>query len=160
TIAIFPMFIEAKSGFGLAERRLRFIGFNGASGPADMTEEPIYLIEPGAEELALKGLEAVVQSLSRKGAFDILDLRFWHQGEGELPVPFRHRSKKGPALVDLPETWAEYRKFLTKSMRDNLGYYPRLLQRHGHTFEIKVITGDGLHQAVTDLVALHKIRNT
>lgn len=153
-VGIFPMFAERRAPWSLLERRLRFLGYNGGAGPNDMTEEPIYLVKPGFEEAALEGLKAAVEEL--RPHYDLLDLRLWSRGEPSRA--FRGRVKNGPAVVELPEDWAQFRTVLSKSMRDNLGYYPRLLVRHGHTFQVRVIQGEEIARATETLVDLHKRR--
>lgn len=159
-VGIFPLFVERGRLLSLTARRLRFLGFNGGTGPADMTEEPIYLTRPGFEEAALDGLGQAVDTLRSQRVFDLVDLRLWTRS-GKIPsTRFSYRLKKGPAVVELPDTWAEYRKRLTKSMRDNLGYYPRLLARHGHQAEVRIVDDPReIQAAVETLVRLHRFRN-
>jgi CelD/BcsL family acetyltransferase involved in cellulose biosynthesis len=59
----------------------------------------------------------------------------------------------------LPSTWDELLNGLGRSMRGNIRYYPRLLQRSGHSFSFRVATDVvGVRAALPILFALHSAR--
>ncbi len=162
-LGIFPMFVDRKGPLGF--RRLRPIGFNGELGPDDMTEEPILLIREGYEE---RVLASALRALRTATIWDTCVLRTLGLTAGKAMRAARTASslgalpvkvKKGPMMVHLPKTWTEYRKQISKSMRDNLSYYPRLLIRHGHTWNLRqVYSGPELSEGLEHLVRLHRAR--
>jgi CelD/BcsL family acetyltransferase involved in cellulose biosynthesis len=59
----------------------------------------------------------------------------------------------------LPDTWEALFGCLNKSMRDNVKYYPRLLERHGHVYSCDVAsTPDRVLRSLPDLLRLHRER--
>jgi CelD/BcsL family acetyltransferase involved in cellulose biosynthesis len=59
----------------------------------------------------------------------------------------------------LPSTWTELVKNLNKSMRDNVKYYPRLLQRHGHEGQTHFATRpEDMGPALNEFLRLHRTR--
>ncbi len=164
-LAILPLFTERVGPLSFGLRRLRPVGYNGWLGPDDMTEEPIALFRPGHVS---RSLDAAIQSLRALKEWDVLILRGLgsHYGKdyeaarksaGGLCLPVK--VKKGPTVVDLPDTWDEYRKQLSKSMRDNLAYYPRLLERRGHRWQVRTVhEGPELDIALDHLIRLHDAR--
>jgi CelD/BcsL family acetyltransferase involved in cellulose biosynthesis len=59
----------------------------------------------------------------------------------------------------LPETWAEVVANLGKSMRDNVKYYPKLLERSGHTTTLRVCaTPAEVSAAIPVFFELHRAR--
>jgi CelD/BcsL family acetyltransferase involved in cellulose biosynthesis len=164
-LGILPMFVDRAGPLGF--RRLRPIGFNGELGPDDMTEEPIILIRDGYEE---RVITAGLRALRTTAIWDTCVIRALGPAVGKAVRAARTASplgalpvklKKGPMVVHLPATWAEYRKQISKSMRDNLGYYPRLLDRHGHTWNLRMVSsGPELAEGLDHLVRLHRARVT
>ena len=167
-VAAFPFYEERPRG-ALRVRRLRPMGFLGREHADSMTEEPTDLVLPGREARALRALVDALRPHLRRGRWDMAVLRRLEGG----PVPLLHAAADGlrprclvlkdratgPYVADLPPSWAEYRKALTKSMRDNLGYYPRLLARDGHEATVRIVRDPGeLDRAVTTLVDLHRAR--
>jgi len=161
-VSILPLFIERPDPFSVGLRRLRQIGFEGRFARVDMTEEPIWLVQPGSESNALL---ATARALLFLREWDVIIFRGQGDRFGEaferaakklrvmsLPI----KVKAGSLVADLPDTWAEYRKQLSKSMRDNLSYYPRLLTRRGHEWQIEAAyQGRELEKAIDELVRLH-----
>lgn len=148
TIAIFPLCLLSETRW-FEPKRLFLLGMNPSFGGQDFIDEPLHLIRPGFEDLAISQLLAALTKAKK----DLVDINLYLPS-GTVAAGLKSRNRPGPSVVDLPETWDQYRKMLTKSMRDNLPYYPRLLQRAGHSHE--VIFADDLAE---DLVRLHKKRN-
>jgi CelD/BcsL family acetyltransferase involved in cellulose biosynthesis len=60
---------------------------------------------------------------------------------------------------ELPTSWDELLDSLTRSMRGNIRYYPRLLQRSGHTFKFRVASdAEAVRDALPTLFRLHTMR--
>ena len=59
----------------------------------------------------------------------------------------------------LPDCWDDLVRGLGKSMRDNVKYYPRLMQRHGHTYAFDVArTAEEVAACLPVLYDLHRAR--
>ncbi len=166
--AIFPFFEENPSGL-LEIRRLRLIGDLGHDNSFGMTEEPTHLIRPGLEVQALETLAAALAPGIENGRWDLLAFRIFDDAPhcplaaafaNLLPKAWlKTDARTGCDFASLPDTWAEYRKLLTKSMRDNLAYYPRLLTRAGHQWQVRYIRDEAdMPAAVARLAALHQAR--
>lgn len=162
-------FVEDRPAFPWRARRLRILGFVGQNGVFDMTEEPTLLARAGDEArvLALTA-EALAPGL-RAGRWDAVSFRV-HAPAGSSPLQtafgrlhplasVRVDARNGSDYAALPESWAIYRKVMTKSMRDNLGYYPRLLTRDGHDWSVRLLREPReMAAAAARLAELHKAR--
>ena len=60
-------------------------------------------------------------------------------------------------FVPLPPSWEEYAGSLGKSLRKNIGYYRRLMERE-HRFEIETVTNGALPEAMEEFFELHQAR--
>ena len=161
TIGILPFFATRKGSFSLFPKRLRPFGYAGRLEPYDLTEEPIVAIKPGCEATVLSETQQWMEAGLRQGRWDCGVLSWF----GEvMPSESRRswkrfRRKPGPAYVALPDSWDKFRKSLSKSMRDNLPYYGRLLVRKGHSWQVDVAEiGPEWHRAVNELIRLHRLR--
>ena len=154
-IGIVPM-VGHRSGNPFSLRRLRSIGYAGEFEPRGMTEEPTSVIFPGREQ---EVWTAVGRSLEGVMDRDRWDCAVIVRGctEASPAGPFRWtRSKAGPNIVQLPSTWEAFRGNLSRSMRDNLSYYERLIVRHGRLLEFKISTErHDIEAAVAELAELH-----
>ena len=151
-------------------RRLRYVGFLGREGTNDMTEEPTVLVLPGRETPVLRALAEALRPHLRRGRWDLAFFHLHVACPGARPlhdgfVALRSRTwmiterKTGSFVTHLPDTWAEYRSSLTRSMRDNFAYYPRLLTRHGHAWSIRTVRDPGEMKAAAErLAGLHRAR--
>jgi hypothetical protein len=142
-------------------RRLRPLGYASRLEPYDLTEEPIVAILPGQEEAVLTGATSLIRQGLREGRWDCSVIR-WLDEEAAPKRPgawSRFVKKPGSAYVSLPSSWEAFRKGLSKSMRDNLPYYGRLLNRHGHQWHVEVAEiGPDWDRALGELVRLHRLR--
>lgn len=69
------------------------------------------------------------------------------------------KHQQGSELVTLPGSWEAFRKSLSRSMRDNLSYYPRRLEKEGHILSVQIAkTPQEVRAATTILVTLHNHR--
>ncbi len=167
-VAAFPMY-EERPGGPLGIRRLRAMGFLGREHTDSMTEEPTDLILSGWESRAVCELIETLRPHLRRGRWDMAVVRHLEVGAGsdlhDAVAGLRPRClvmkdrATGPYLAELPASWAEYRKALTKSMRDNLGYYPRLLARDGHVAAVRTVRDPAeMVRAAATLADLHRAR--
>ena len=71
----------------------------------------------------------------------------------------RTKRQQGAEAAALPSSWAAFRQSLSRSMRDNLSYYPRRLEKDGHTLCVRLArTPQEVRSATPALVALHNHR--
>jgi len=164
-VAIFPFFEKDKSDSILSPRRLRQMGYEGELDPASLTEEPLAVIAAGYEQIAVRFVEKEIARELRRGRWDfasfrsVASARSAHESGVRNGVAFVAKSKQGSRIASLPATWAALRSGLSKSMRDNLGYYPRLLTRENHAFEVEVHSeAEAVRAATRHLVELHRKR--
>jgi CelD/BcsL family acetyltransferase involved in cellulose biosynthesis len=142
------------SYFGLPLRRLQFIG--------TMSTDYLDLILARGEEAALV-TRFVEEMAARQGRWDLVDLQ---QIRGHSPLAqatapppcrtLRLHQERCP-FVALPHTWEEFSGSLGKSLRKNIGYYRRLMERE-HQFEIETVTNGSLPEAMEEFFALHQAR--
>lgn len=165
TVGIFPFFYFDLGSLTPRLRRLRPMGYAGELEPSGLTEECITLVESGYEISALNAVVALISANLRKLKLDCAIVRQTTELTSPIPkysfpsVIVSVKRKEGPQIVSLPCEWAAFRKQLTKSMRDNLPYYPRLLKRDGHDFQIFYCRdSESIREAARDLVRLHKLR--
>lgn len=152
-------FYELPSGAGMLHgRRLRLLGeLKTGEG---MTEEPTVLLRRSWEEEALAAILAHLEapSLAHWNHFSLPFL-----GERAPRVPWPHpetrRAGGGPQTVRLPDSWEEFRHGLTRSMRGNLAYYPRQMEKRGYGWTVRRVSGpDGVEEATDLLTGLHALR--
>ena len=132
-----------------------------------LTEEPIFLVRAGYESAVLETFLTHLQSFA---CCDVDYLKITHQlwRPEMLPeVPsgrikqgyFQVKVREGSAIRPLPADWKTLRKEISRSMRDNTAYYPKLLARHGHEYSLSFHqTQSEVSQTVPILIALHQKR--
>ena len=162
-------FVEDRPASPLRVRRLRALGFVGQDGVFDMTEEPSLLVMEGWEARTLAALATALRPGLQAGRWDSVHLRVLAEAAAR-PLQDALSATRGQASVridvrggsdyaTLPGSWGDYRKAMTRSMRDNLPYYPRLLSRDGHDWRVRTLTEPGdMADAAARLAALHRAR--
>jgi CelD/BcsL family acetyltransferase involved in cellulose biosynthesis len=164
-VAAYPFVSHRVPWWSFVARRLRPMGHSGELEPSGLTEEPLCAVATGYEERARA---VVVDHIARRIARRDWDCAVVRQlNHDETPVRLRApfgaamatKVKNGPQIVRLPETWTAFRQQLTKSMRDNLPYYPRLLTRSGHQFAVRICQDSAsIAAAGQSLIQLHRDR--
>ena len=164
-IGLAPFYCNAPSALRLDLRYLRLFG--AASGAESATEEPIILLRPGSED---RVIAAILRHFKQPAAFqkwDYLTLRWPDSALSFAPPAVAPQNvcdpepqpTDGNEVVFLPGSWEAYQRGLSKSMRDNLAYYPRLLTRRGFDWRIRVAREPEEIAAAADiLVELHHRR--
>lgn len=163
-VGIVPFYIEPQEGL-LVQRTWRLLGDASQNGQG-MTEEPIFLQLPGWGQQVLETLDHYF--CANTNTFDHVKLGLQLpldcilETSLGMPVPFtvqEIRVKHGSSQVQLPTTWDKYLKQISRSMRDNLTYYPRLIGRDGHTFRVELLEASGEQkEACSILRDLHQSR--
>jgi len=126
----------------------------------DLTERIEPLVATGRRAEALGCLGA---HLTRRCG-TLWDAMIWSGVHGdELPPSLRRLVRDNypnPCEVrPLPCSWNELVKGLNKSMRDNVKYYPRLLDRHGHQVRTHIaVTIEEVDPAIAEFLRLHRAR--
>ena len=149
-------------------RVLRLLGDLGERGDS-LTEERVALLKRGREAEAVAALLSYLSRISAPGKWDAFCLRFpFSSFDMSGAGRFWHPSHTGKLLqkqtitteiLELPLCWDVYRRGLSKSMRDNLAYYPRLLSRKGYDWTIRTVTEPAeMPEAIDHLLDLHKMR--
>ncbi len=164
-IGIVPFHHPRARRFGQMQR-LRMVGYAGYVEPYCMVEEPICMIVPGQED---RVWAAVDRKLSEVLSSRDIDCAVYRRHISSAPkkglsiranglVELRH-AKPGPMVAETDGGWAAYKRQLSRSMRDNIAYYPKLLVRHGHTMEIRFERDPvAVAEACRTLVYLHRLR--
>ena len=167
---IAPFYYPTWTGSPLLQRPLRLIGTRLRCGLEDMTDEPALLLREGAEGPALDAFLAHLVH-RRDTPWDVTHLQFMRRRDapgldalwGRRPRAARlsqsQRRQLEGQIVALPDAWPDFRRGLSKSMRDNLPYYPRLLDRRGHAWQVRVArTPPEVGEATDVLIDLHHRR--
>lgn len=168
-VGVMPFYEERSRP--LRARRLRLIGDTTTDcGAESMTEEPTVLVKNGLETPVMEAIGEFLKGHIEKGRWDFLALRLLYSGP-EQPMQAladqlgpvakcRTKAKHGSNMAELPASWDVYRKELSKSMRDNLPYYPRLLTRHGYEWEVRMHRdAEAVAAATPRLIELHRGRS-
>ncbi len=165
-----PFFFPTESG-ALRLRPLRPLGTRIHCTVDDLTEEPILLLRRGCAAQALSAILDGLLAWPGRGAWDLLHLRqmrapsdpslraLWRQTAHRLPFGLlRVRQRQGQTR-SLPASWPEFRRSLSRSMRDNVVYYPRLLTREGHVWQARFVRDpEEVYAAASTLIDLHHRR--
>ena len=170
-IGLAPFFFpDAKAG-ALRLRPLRPLATRMRCTVDDMTEQPIVLLHRDWTEKAWQGLWAALTAWEGREHWDLIHLRvmrpasaqslrtLWRQFPRTWPFLFTRSSQRLGQTRSLPATWAEFKQSLGKSMRDNIAYYPRLLNREGHAWSVRIArTPEEVAEAAPALIRLHGLR--
>lgn len=135
-----------------------------------MTDEPIVLLRKGYEQAAKRYLRSMAPAPSGWSAWDVAVMDEFDPDESGAAAPTllagggkslevkRHRP--GLMQVKLPRTWQQFKSALSKSMRDNVHYYPRKLTREFGPWTIRTARApEDIAQATEALIALHRHRS-
>lgn len=140
--------------FGLPIRCLRFIGTLGT----DYLD--LIVDRREATELVDCFMAAIAERSRRWDMVDLQQIRGASPlARAAAPPPCRtlHLHQERCPFVALPPSWDEYAGGLGKSLRKNIGYYRRLMERE-HRFEIETVTNGQLPEAMEEFFTLHQAR--
>lgn len=160
-------FIQVPAPYALlGQRRLIQVGMVSRDGLEP--EEPTLLCRADHQAEVLRTLRRHLADRPRWGGWNHFTMQSLHPGgvistEG---ISHSHSSQwhqshffTGCLTVSLPPRWNDFRSRLSKSMRDNLAYYPRRLSRTGLPWSIRYLeTPADVEEAVPLLTFLHKRR--
>ena len=167
---IAPFYYPTWTGSYAPQRPLRLLGTRLRCRLEDMTDEPALLLRRGAEEPALAAIQSHLihrrdipwdvthlQAMRLREAPGLDDL--WRRRPRAARLFLARRRQLEGQIVPLPDSWPEFRRSLSRSMRDNLPYYPRLLDRRGHAWSVRTARTPAEVGAAADvLIDLHHRR--
>jgi hypothetical protein len=131
------------------------------------TEEPIFLVRAGYEDAVHEALVAyLVKQKDAKWDYVVFTMAYVASEDPDIRLRYRKgnklcatKSQLGSEVRHLPTDWAAFKKTLSRSMRDNLPYYPRLLERDGHHAEVRFLTTpEEVAAGIDPLIYLHRCR--
>ena len=160
-------YVNSPDGVG-KPRVLRLFGDLGEAGDS-LTEERVVLLKQGREAEVIAALLSYLGRTSAPGRWDAFCLRFpfpaldtpgvqqfWRPSHSQRLL---QKHLITTEILELPTSWDAYRHSLSKSMRDNIAYYPRLLNRKGHEWTIRTVTDPAeMPEAIDRLMELHRLR--
>jgi Acetyltransferase (GNAT) domain len=135
-----------------------------------MTDEPVSLLRRGCEEVASRAIEEHVAQRLRTGGWDfsVVPGTPRHGANGRRSLvwsrPFESveliRRVEGAMSVALPRSWEAFSAGLSKSMRDNIAYYPRRLSREIGDWTLATARAPAEVAVATErLIDLHRLRS-
>ncbi|HEX4406696.1 MAG TPA: GNAT family N-acetyltransferase [Polyangia bacterium] len=165
-VAIAPFYAERTMGnerFGITLQP-----FGRGHAIRTMTDEPVALYRAGCEAAAESAVKTYIASRCASSSWDIAvvrgvrstaeDGRRFSLGDA-VGLVQSSSTIEGTMSVSLAP-WDRFKDRLSKSMRDNLAYYPRKLSREvGDWRLVTARTSDEIAQAVEALIDLHRSRS-
>jgi Acetyltransferase (GNAT) domain len=166
TEAIIPFFSPARKSF-LSEKRLQMVCFDTLNPQPTLSEEPVYAMTSDEDESEIIWVQIAeyLHIVLKAGDWDTIAYRRWTRN-AERANWSRRRERivevreyqRGSEIVELPETWDAYKKQLSKSMRENLPYYPRKIEKDGHQWQVRISAAHELNHDLSVLKNLHVTR--
>jgi len=170
-VGLAPFLFPTDSGRPLLLRPLRPLGTRMHCTVDDLTEEPMLLLHRDCAASALQSILEGLRAWNGRGAWDLLHLRqmrglsdpsllsLWRQMSHTQPFCLLRRRKRVGQTRALPASWPDFRGSLSRSMRDNVVYYPRLLTREGHLWQTRLVRDpEEIRAAASVLIDLHHQR--
>ncbi len=148
-IGIAPLYEVSTHARFLGARGLLPFGF--IPHVEGMTEEPTVLLHRDHEAKALTSIlsHLTAPTFRRWNQFCLpvlCTLSYSPRRQQAAGARFRLKAEQnydGPQVVSLPQSWDEFRQGLSRSMRDNLAYYPHKLVRHHHAWRVRYLREPG-----------------
>lgn len=165
-VGIVPFFWKTKPS-PLEVRKLWMVGFSDGAGGNGLTEEPLFVMEPNRilRENIWKAVHRKLESMLIDGGWDAAAYRRFGMGiEGCSLVEVRQLTinvqefHRGCEVVSLPDTWEKYLKTISKSMRENIPYYPKKFVKEGLSYIVETVALSEVEETLDALIALHKKR--
>jgi CelD/BcsL family acetyltransferase involved in cellulose biosynthesis len=169
TLGIAPMFVEHNLGVPAFGTTLQPFGRSNAF--ETMTDEPMGVLDPLLAGRAVAVFSGHLRTHARESNWDLAVSNTSATVETfplKAPPALRRqgslvevdRRLDGPVSAELPASWEQYRRSLSKSMRDNIAYYPRRLRREVGPFSVQIARRPAEVAAATqDLIHLHRRRS-
>ena len=156
-----------RAAFRFPARPHRLEMFGALGLEQTFNEEPILLLRRDTEMDALQAALNHLYSKECKLAWDFMSLDVnWNIGEDIISkvsfapgTYYEHTESYGRMVAQIQNGWETYRLSLSKSMKDNIAYYPKRLRKNGLTSQIRYVTDpDALSPAIDLLIQMHSER--
>lgn len=168
-VAMLPFVTSPLNRAFASPRVMRLFGHNGTLGPSDMSEMPLHLVLPGWEAEVTRAIMDAIKVRLEKRTCDAVLVRLSYDHSLELfnqeAVALSSiaspliKDRTGAMIASLPGSYAAYIKSLSKSMRDNTKYYPKLLERAGLKWSVRTISDPcQIIEALDEVIRLHRLR--
>ncbi len=167
-IGLTPLFEE--HSLGQSSLGMTLQPFGRSHSMETLTDEPIAILRQGYEQLAARMLVSRIAADARNREWDIAVVHGVRSRQSaaraSLALSQRldnvevTRRRDLPMTLPLPAAWPSFESGLSKSMRDNIAYYPRRLTREIGPWKIQ--TARSLAEVVMateHLIRLHRQRS-
>jgi CelD/BcsL family acetyltransferase involved in cellulose biosynthesis len=135
-----------------------------------LTDEPMAILRQGHEQLATQMLISRISAGARSREWDIAVVHGVRGKQratggsislsGRLETIEMTRSRELPMTLRLPASWPIFQSGLSKSMRDNIAYYPRRLTREVGPWKLQLARAPiEVAFATEHLIRLHRQRS-
>jgi CelD/BcsL family acetyltransferase involved in cellulose biosynthesis len=167
-IGIVPLFEEHSLGVSKLGTTLQ--PFGRSHSMETLTDEPVAIYRPGHEKAATRMLMDRLAQDSRADGWDIAVVPGPRRADNAARASFAlsrrlrslevTRQRELPLTLRLPPSWRAFLSPLSKSMRDNVAYYPRRLTREVGPWHIETArTPADVALATEELIRLHRQRS-
>jgi CelD/BcsL family acetyltransferase involved in cellulose biosynthesis len=167
-IGLTPLFEE--HSLGQSNLGVTLQPFGRSHSMETLTDEPIAILRQGYEQLAARMLVSRIAADARNREWDIAVVHgvrskqtatrtsvALSQGLDNVEVT---RRRDLPMTLSLPVSWPSFESGLSKSMRDNIAYYPRRLTREIGPWKIEMARSPAEVASATEhLIRLHRQRS-
>jgi CelD/BcsL family acetyltransferase involved in cellulose biosynthesis len=166
-----PLFYILRNSSGACVAILPFIVSRRRLGPVRIVSVSLLGADPAITEIRIPMVESGYELLTARAARDHLakvsdwDWIHWSGVSEEFAEALsadgtlRWQAPLSDFVLDLPDTWQEFRSGLKRNIRESLRHCYNSLKRDGHRFELQVATDPGEVLAGLDrFLALHRMR--
>ncbi len=166
-----PLFYILRNYSGACVAILPFIVSRRRLGPVKIVSVSLLGADPAITEIRSPMIESGYERLTARAARDHLakssdwDWIHWSGVSGEFAEALnadgtlRWQSPLSDFVLDLPDTWEEFRSGLRRNIRESLRHCYNSLKRDGHRFELQVATDPREVIAGLDrFLTLHRMR--
>ena len=167
-IGLTPLFEE--HSLGQSNLGMTLQPFGRSHSMETLTDEPIAILRQGYEHLAARMLVSRIAADARNKEWDIAVVHGIRSRQvaarASISLSQRldnvevTRRRSLPMTLPLPASWSTFQSGLSKSMRDNVAYYPRRLTREIGPWKIQTARSPAEVAIATEhLVRLHRQRS-
>jgi hypothetical protein len=167
-VGIAPEFIEHNMGQPRLGTTLQ--PFGRSNSFETMTDEPMMVLHRSHERQAQAAIQTFLRDSALGSQWDMAVIRTMVSlsAPSNQPSVLRwrgpavevDRQSTGTIAVPLGTSWDRYRAGLSKSMRDNIAYYPRRLEREVGAFSVQIARRPAsVARATADLISRHRLRS-
>ena len=166
-----PLFYIMRNFSGSCVAILPFIVSRRRLGPVKIVSVSLLGADPAITEIRVPMVESGYELLTARAARDHLarvsdwDWIDWHGVSSEFAEALstdgtlRWQAPLSDFVLDLPDSWEEFRSGLKRNIRESLRHCYNSLNRDGHRFELQVATDPGAVLAGLDrFLVLHRMR--